>query len=176
MASILNIIEEKQKPVSDSQPDTEDYNFLIFVSDTSFAKAPLVRASLGRFVVVTEYSDLFVNRSWEDLKARGINKIWICLKDKKAKAWLSMYILSIPAQKRDFKVVSVYSKRRGGAQKWIDDVKSDLVVQLEKLEKFQVLNFDDLMKSIVAHSIKIAAPLIHKWLACICRQGISGKD
>jgi len=149
----------------------KNINNIVFVSDVDITSDPQVHDNVRGLTTITPYSNLFVNRSMEDLSTRNIHKIWINIREKEALGWLKLHVLS--KKERDYNVFCVYRQAGGIDQKWIAQCKPDVVIEFEKIALIKALNFEDFVNDMVAHGIEIAKPLAHKWLSCIFTDRVS---
>ena len=145
-------------------------NTLIFVSDCKSDYKPEVYQQLVKHFVITQYSNLFTNRSLVDLQSRNINCIWIDINNAEALKWLKVYVLSNKKDdiERDYNLISVYKSSGGINQAWISDINGDLAVKYEKLLSINCLNKADFLNEMLALGIKVSKPVIHKLLSCVC--------
>jgi hypothetical protein len=145
----------------------KDIKNIVFISDVDYAHNSAVHENIKSLTQVTQYSSLFANRNLDDLSNRAIDKIWINIKDKQALTWLKLYVLTKKRDQRQFNVFAVYSKVGGEHQKWVADVKADVVVEYEKIAEIRSLNFADFVTEIVAQGIDVAKPVVHRLLGCL---------
>ncbi len=165
MTSLLDIV--NKKPPEDSKEEKLDLSKIVFISDCAFDKNPLVAQNVLRHMKITEYSSQFVNRDLHSLFDKGCTSIYLNVRDKDQKIWLKKEVLS-PNITRDFTVVGVYSKSTGQHQDWLDQLKHDMKICYDKLQNIRALNKDDFVQEIVALGVKLADPIFHKFLACLC--------
>ena len=159
MSTLVNIASGSNKQETKESKQAERVH--IFVSDTE-----LDQSLFDKFHDhVTAYSQLFVNRTLEDLVEKGITKIWLNIKVKDQKEWLQREIIEDEINP-PFIIIPVYTVK----DTWVEDILkvartvaikslvTIIPVSLNKLTKATGLEWNDLIKNLLAASLEIDTP------------------
>jgi hypothetical protein len=169
--STISPVSAVSRPVQISEPVEQDYELPLMISEPAEVKAdysnnmficnaPLtttVKETLTEFTGIRSYDrDLFTNRSCAELYQNfNVQNIWLNLKDKYARAWISKNLM----ENSTYTVVVGYTGSKH--QKFIKDLddtkKVRAICKISELNDLKSLSMDDLINQL-SNGVKIHAP------------------
>ena len=163
MPSLLNQL--GNQPITNQSPDqfkielpkeADQWNQILFISDTDLDES--IRKQLEKYSNIQEFDKkLFANRDSKQIVDLGINKLWVNVKGKNARIFISENIQDFNTS---WKIVLCY--KNNPTDSWVEDLVSfsHAVLSVDKLKSLRSLSIDELINKIRTSSVKITPPPI----------------
>jgi hypothetical protein len=161
-----NDLDEEEDEEDEEDQKDQKWKHVMFISDVKLTKT--IRKQLDSYSNIKEFDvDTFKNRDCTDLSTkRGVEHIWICLKDAEARKWVSENLKSC----EPYSPVCCYRTKNS---KWVYDIKDycNVTCKISDIKNLKSLCFKDFQDSLEKLGIDIHIPA-NRILSCI---GLSNK-
>ena len=124
--------------------------FSLFVSDSPLT--PGIREKLALHAPILEFrkkdSQKFLNRDIPYLISKGFKSLWVCNTSVEANVWVSGALTN---HRNKCVVIGVYTKRK--KQRFLQELKADLIIRKSSLDELMVLTAEELIESMKGSSL-----------------------